>query len=100
MKPIHKFNSGMGATLCNVCSRIITTGMTDALYCDKHKNITTDELREIINKLDNRPNGGINYIALFSDHSGFIYENTYGTRLGEFNNQEEMIDLINKLLNE
>ena len=28
------------------------------------------------------------------------YENMYGTRLGEFNNQEEMIDLINKLLNE
>ena len=39
MKPIHKFNSGMGATLCNICSRIITEGMTDDLYCDKHKNI-------------------------------------------------------------
>lgn len=57
-----------------------------------------DELREIICKLDNRKNGGINYIALFSDHSGFICENIYGTKLGEFNNPEEMMVLIDKLM--
>jgi len=62
--------------------------------------MTIDELRIIIDKLDNRPNGGINYIALFSDHSGFIYENTYGTKLGEFNNPEEMMGLVNELLGE
>ena len=62
--------------------------------------MTIDDLRIIIEKLDNRPNGGINYIAIFSDHSGFICENMYGTRLGEFNNQEEMMELVNKLLNE
>ncbi len=28
--------------------------------------MTIDELRIIIDKLDNRPNGGINYIAIFS----------------------------------
>lgn len=61
--------------------------------------MTIDELRIIIDKLDNRPNGGIHYIAIFSDHSGFICENTYGPReLGEFNNPEEMMDLVNELL--
>lgn len=60
--------------------------------------MTIDELREIIDKLDNRKGGGINYIALFSDHSGFIQENMYGTKLGEFNNPEEMMDLVNELL--
>jgi transcriptional regulator with XRE-family HTH domain len=32
-KPIHKFNGSLGATLCNKCSVIITTGLTDDLYC-------------------------------------------------------------------
>lgn len=27
----------MGATLCHRCRRIISTGFTDDLYCDKHK---------------------------------------------------------------
>ena len=36
MKPIHKFNGGIGATLCNECSKIITEGITDALYCEEH----------------------------------------------------------------
>jgi len=34
-KPIHKFNGGLGATLCHSCSVIINTGLTDDLYCDK-----------------------------------------------------------------
>ena len=62
--------------------------------------MTIDDLRIIIEKLDNRPGGGINYIAIFSDHSGHICENMYGTKLGDFNNPEEMIDLVNELLNE
>jgi hypothetical protein len=36
MKPIHKFNGGRGATLCNECSKIISEGMTDDLFCDEH----------------------------------------------------------------
>jgi hypothetical protein len=36
MKPIHKFNGGIGATLCNECSKIISEGMTDDLFCDEH----------------------------------------------------------------
>lgn len=35
MKPIHKFNNGRGATLCNRCRVIINTGFSEALYCDK-----------------------------------------------------------------
>lgn len=34
IKPIHKFNNGNGATLCNSCSKIITIGLTNDLYCD------------------------------------------------------------------
>ena len=36
-KPIHKFNNGIGATLCNKCNVIISTGMTEELYCEKCK---------------------------------------------------------------
>jgi hypothetical protein len=43
MEPIHKFNNGNGATLCNICNTIITTFLTDELYCDKHKNMDKDE---------------------------------------------------------
>jgi len=31
--PIHKFNNGKGATICNKCSKIISTGLTKDLYC-------------------------------------------------------------------
>lgn len=38
IKPIHKFNSGMGAMLCNICRTIISTGSaTKELYCEKCK---------------------------------------------------------------
>jgi hypothetical protein len=36
MKPIHKYNGGVGATLCNECRVIISTGFTDDLYCEEH----------------------------------------------------------------
>lgn len=32
-KPIHKFNGGLGATLCHHCKVIITTGLTKDIYC-------------------------------------------------------------------
>jgi hypothetical protein len=35
MKPIHKFNNGKGATLCYCCSKIITIGLTEELFCCK-----------------------------------------------------------------
>lgn len=35
MKPIHKLNGGIGATLCHNCTVIITTGLTKDLYCSK-----------------------------------------------------------------
>ena len=31
--PIHKFNGGLGATLCHTCNKIITQGFTDYMYC-------------------------------------------------------------------
>ena len=34
LKPIHKFNGGIGATLCHKCSVIITEGLTEDLYCE------------------------------------------------------------------
>lgn len=52
MKPIHKFNGGIGATLCHRCHVIITTGMTDDLYCEKHKpKPMTEETREQLRKV-------------------------------------------------
>ena len=39
MKPIHKFNGGLGATLCHKCNKIITEGMTDDLYCEEHGGV-------------------------------------------------------------
>lgn len=34
IKPIHKFNGGLGATLCHKCNKIIRTGLTDDIYCE------------------------------------------------------------------
>lgn len=36
LKPIHKFNGGVGATLCHKCRVIIRTGFTDDLFCQEH----------------------------------------------------------------
>lgn len=47
MKPIHKFNNGRGAMLCNYCRTIISTGKkTDVLLCDKCQL----DLADVINK--------------------------------------------------
>ena len=35
INPIHKFNNGNGATLCHKCSKIISIGFTEDLYCGK-----------------------------------------------------------------
>jgi hypothetical protein len=36
IKPIHKFNGGIGATLCHKCNKIIHTGFTEDLFCEEH----------------------------------------------------------------
>jgi hypothetical protein len=47
MKPIHKFNNGVGATLCHKCSVIISLGRTDDLYCkDCRKEMLQDMMKE------------------------------------------------------
>ena len=44
MKPIHKFNNGVGATLCHQCNCIASLGCTDDLYCNEcNKHIELDE---------------------------------------------------------
>jgi hypothetical protein len=60
-------------------------------------NMDIDNLREIINELDHSVDG-LCYVAIFSDHSGFIHDNFSDKRLGEFNNPEEMMVLINELI--
>ncbi len=37
LKPIHKFNNGNGATLCNECSVIINVGFSDEVLCEECK---------------------------------------------------------------
>ena len=38
MKPIHKYNNGNGAMLCNGCRTIISTGpKTEEVLCEKCK---------------------------------------------------------------
>lgn len=34
VKPIHKFNGGAGATICNRCRVVISRGHVDVLFCD------------------------------------------------------------------
>ena len=57
MEPIHKLNNGIGATICNKCSVIITEGLTRDLYCEKclncieYKNLTKHLKRK---RYDNR----------------------------------------------
>ena len=49
MEPIHKFNNGRGAMLCNGCRTIISTGpRTEELLCDKckQKEIIIDIMKE------------------------------------------------------
>jgi hypothetical protein len=48
MKSIHKFNGSLGATLCHQCSVIITTGLTDDLYCKECKDHRKKLLIEIM----------------------------------------------------
>lgn len=42
MKPIHKYNNGNGATICNGCRTIISTGpKTEEVLCEKCKENMT-----------------------------------------------------------
>lgn len=54
MKPIHKLNGGNGATLCHKCSKIITEGMTDELFCEEHggESIPPDKRYTLIRERD------------------------------------------------
>lgn len=50
MKPIHKLNGGNGATLCNICYGMISTGWTDDVMCNHckgYKDLGKFTLKEI-----------------------------------------------------
>lgn len=48
MEPIHKFNNGRGAMLCNGCRTIISTGpKTEELFCDKCNQEVKDYYEQI-----------------------------------------------------
>lgn len=42
MEPIHKFNNGNGATLCNACHVIITIDLTKELLCEDCRKVYND----------------------------------------------------------
>lgn len=56
MRPIHKLNGGIGATLCHICYGMISTGWTDAVickYCKGYKDLgkfTKQEIKELSHK--------------------------------------------------
>lgn len=58
MKPIHKLNGGIGATLCNICYGMISTGWIDTVICNRCKGyrdlgkFTDEEIREKSHKDD------------------------------------------------
>lgn len=52
MEVIYKFNSGMGATLCNKCSKIISTGKkVNRFYCDSCQK-GVDEVKAYYEQMD------------------------------------------------
>jgi len=56
INPIHKYNGGKGATLCNKCRKIIVEKLTDDLYCKEcvdYKEIS-EEIRRIAINAPNR----------------------------------------------
>ena len=51
--PIHKFNNGDGATLCNVCRKVISRGLTDNLYCFDHHELIKKPFRIFLDDFRN-----------------------------------------------
>ena len=56
IKPIHKFNSGLGATVCCFCSVIINTGLTEHLLCPECQEKALKLLLESVNFMNKVPN--------------------------------------------
>lgn len=80
MKPIHKFNNGNGATLCNKCRAIITEGLTDDLICRNCQPVRITLTRLELNVLahltrhfvdytcgDDRPDHGLGILKQYRD---------------------------------
>lgn len=63
MKPIHKFNNGLGATLCGSCSVIINNGLSEHLLCPRCQEMAVNLLTESVKFMNLVPNNkyGGNY---------------------------------------
>lgn len=83
-KPIHKFNSGLGATLCNECYVIISKGLTEELFCEKCKH-KQETLEEFIFKLTWRLGRFIDMINSLPDDTekNRILKSVFNNREGE-----------------
>ena len=75
MNPIHKFNNGRGAMLCNGCRTIISTGpKTEELFCDKCKQIehiidimrSDDDIIDVVNRQGKIAEGDMHSIIDFT----------------------------------
>ena len=64
MNIIYKFNNGNGATICNECRTIISTGKrVERFYCDKCQsklNETLTNFYEVIEKEVHQNRGNLN----------------------------------------
>jgi hypothetical protein len=56
--PIHKFNGGLGATICIGCSVVICKELKNILYCDKCTEPSERYLKELTikNKIKDETN--------------------------------------------
>ena len=80
MKPIHKFNNGNGATICNKCHTIISTGLTNDLLC-----------KDCLKKFKVCPD--CNEVIIPVSHSGSLNYTEYSCPCGHFETSEIKIIL-------
>ena len=76
LKPIHKFNGGIGATLCHNCSVIINTGLTDDLYCDEciKDYLKSEEFAKDFSDAVTRDTWEKGLPKIYIDNEGYIVE--------------------------
>ena len=72
-KPIHKFNGGVGATLCNNCKKIISEGLTGSLLCESCEEKPAPKYR-LIRERDGLENNGKTALWLEWNKNGTFKE--------------------------
>ena len=101
MEPIHKFNSGMGGMICNICRTIISTGpATEELYCEKCKPKQETTLEEVAFMLMPDRNGFTNRDRFnFIEGANYreIMVNALKVKLERSYSEEEVMDMFHNL---